>query len=87
MGRSKSITGPYLDKQGHSMMKGYGSVILKADQEEKERWRGPGHCAILRDPGQDYIIYHAYDKQNSGAPHLRIAPLVRSKDGWPTAIM
>jgi arabinan endo-1,5-alpha-L-arabinosidase len=86
MGRSKSITGPYLDKQGHSMMNGYGSVILKADQEEKERWRGPGHCAILRDPGQDYIIYHAYDKQNNGAPYLRIAPLVWSKDGWPTAM-
>ncbi len=86
-GHSKSITGPYVDKKGRSMMDGYGEVILKADQEEKGRWRGPGHCAILRDPGQDYIIYHAYDKENHGAPNLRIAPLVWSKDGWATAIM
>ncbi len=88
MGRSKSVTGPYLDEEGRSMMNGYGTVILKADQEEKQRWRGPGHCAILRDHGgQDYIIYHAYDKLHNGAPYLRIAPLVWSKDGWPTAIM
>ncbi|MGA7674136.1 MAG: arabinan endo-1,5-alpha-L-arabinosidase [Rhizomicrobium sp.] len=89
-GRSKHITGPYLDKKGRSMMNGYGEVILKADQEEKGRWRGPGHCAILRDRGQDYIVYHAYDKENKkhpGMPNLRIAPLVWSKDGWATALM
>jgi arabinan endo-1,5-alpha-L-arabinosidase len=102
MGRSRSVTGPYLDKLGRKMTDGYGSVILKADQEEKGHWRGPGHCAILRDKGgQDYIVYHAYYKPDGvfqmtdaekmknhvGAPYLRIAPLVWSKDGWPTAIM
>jgi arabinan endo-1,5-alpha-L-arabinosidase len=100
MGRSKSITGPYLDKLGHPMTQGYGSVVLKADQEEKGRWRGPGHCAVLHDKdGKDYIVYHAYnkppdmkhlseaDKKLVGAPYLRIAPLVWSKDGWPTAMM
>ena len=101
VGRSKSITGPYLDKLGRKMTEGYGSVILKADQEEQDQWRGPGHCAILRDAGQDYIVYHAYNKpkgaltmndlerrQNHvGAPYLRIAPLVWSADGWPSAVV
>lgn len=85
MGRAKDITGPYLDCKGRKMLDGYGSVILKADQQEKGRWRGPGHCAILRDPGQDYIVYHAYDKLHHGAPYLRIAPIVWSKGGWPSA--
>ncbi|MDE2182199.1 MAG: arabinan endo-1,5-alpha-L-arabinosidase [Alphaproteobacteria bacterium] len=102
MGRSRSVTGPYVDKQGRKLTDGYGSVILKADQEEKEHWRGPGHCAILRDKdGRDYIVYHAYykpdgvfqmndeqrKKNHVGEPYLRIAPLVWSKDGWPTAIV
>jgi arabinan endo-1,5-alpha-L-arabinosidase len=100
MGRSKVITGPYLDKEERPMTGGYGTVILKADQEEKGRWRGPGHCAVLRDKdSQDYIVYHAYNKppdlkhltdaerKQVGEPYLRIAPLVWSKDGWPTAIM
>jgi len=100
LGRSKAVTGPYLDRLGRPMTGGYGSVILKADQEEKERWRGPGHCAVLHDKdGQDYIVYHAYnkppdmkhlsaaDRKLVGAPYLRIAPLVWSSDGWPTALM
>ena len=101
MGRSKSIAGPYLDKLGRPMTKGYGSVILKADLEENGEWRGPGHCAILRDKGgRDYIVYHAYympkgarmdpsqwRKNHVGAPYLRIAPLTWSNDGWPTAIV
>jgi arabinan endo-1,5-alpha-L-arabinosidase len=86
-GRSRLITGPYAGKDGRAMAQGYGTVILKADPlQEEGRWRGPGHCAILRDPGQDYIVYHAYDRQNNGVPNLRIAPLVWSADGWPTAI-
>ena len=100
MGRSKNIAGPYLDREGRPMTAGFGSVILKADQEEKGRWRGPGHCAVLRDKdGRDYIVYHAYnkppdmkhpskvDRKLVGAPYLRIAPLVWSSDGWPTALM
>ena len=87
MGRAKNITGPYLDREGRKMLDGYGTVILKADQQEKGRWRGPGHCAILRDPGRDYIVYHAYDKRHHGAPYLRIAPITWSKDGWPSAAM
>ncbi|HUO39587.1 MAG TPA: hypothetical protein VMU34_17885, partial [Mycobacterium sp.] len=51
------------------------------------RWRGPGGCSILQDGDNDYIVYHAYDARRQGAPTLRIAPLVWSADGWPTAVV
>jgi arabinan endo-1,5-alpha-L-arabinosidase len=69
------------------MTDGAGVVVLKANnQEEGGRWRGPGHCAILQDGQAHYIVYHAYDRTQDGTANLRIAPLVWSADGWPTAI-
>lgn len=85
VGRAKEITGPYLGKDGSSMLNGQGTVFLRADLPEKERFRGPGHVGILRDGGRDYVVYHAYDRQNRGAPTLRIAPIRWGADGWPTA--
>jgi hypothetical protein len=40
-----------IDRDGRSMAEGGGLVVLKADLQERDRWRGPGHCPILRDPG------------------------------------
>ncbi|RST31428.1 arabinan endo-1,5-alpha-L-arabinosidase [Sphingomonas ginkgonis] len=86
IGRSKSVTGPYLGKDGSSMLEGGGTVLLRADLQEQQRWRGPGHAGFLHDrDGTDYVVYHAYDRQNKGAPTLRIAPLRWGADGWPTA--
>jgi arabinan endo-1,5-alpha-L-arabinosidase len=67
------------------MRQGFGTVLVRADFRDRDRFRGPGHCAILRDRGRDYIVYHAYDAANHGTPTLRIAPLQWSPDGWPTA--
>jgi arabinan endo-1,5-alpha-L-arabinosidase len=85
VGRSKVITGPYLGKDGSSMMQGGGTILLRADLPEKGRFRGPDHAGVLRDNGADTIVYHAYDKENKGAPTLRIARLNWGADGWPTA--
>jgi arabinan endo-1,5-alpha-L-arabinosidase len=86
-GRSKTIEGPFLAREGGDMLHGLGTVILRGDLEEHGRFRGPGHCAVFHDDdGQDYIVYHAYDARNGGASTLRIAPLVWSEDGWPTAL-
>jgi arabinan endo-1,5-alpha-L-arabinosidase len=87
IGRSRDVLGPYVGRDGKPMQDGYGTVLLRADFRDRDRFRGPGHCAILRDPGRDYIVYHAYDAQNQGVPTLRIAPLVWSPDGWPDALM
>jgi arabinan endo-1,5-alpha-L-arabinosidase len=85
IGRSKDVRGPYLGEDGSRLMDGRGTVILKADLPEKERFRGPGHAAHLSDGGKDYIIYHAYDKDHDGASTLRISPIRWTADGWPRA--
>ena len=84
--RSKSVEGPYLGRDGSSMMQGGGTILLRADLQEKQRFRGPGHPGHFRDSdGTDYVVYHAYDRQNKGAPTLRIAKLRWGADGWPVA--
>lgn len=83
-GRSREVTGPFVGRDGGAMLEGRGTVILKADLEEKQRWRGPGGCGVFRDQGREYIVYHAYDAWHHGIPTLRIAPLTWSSDGWPT---
>ncbi|MBJ6123708.1 arabinan endo-1,5-alpha-L-arabinosidase [Sphingomonas sp. BT553] len=86
IGRSRLVTGPYLGKDGSSMMQGGGTILLRADLPEKQRFRGPGHAGYLRDAdGTDYVVYHAYDRENKGAPTLRIARLRWAADGWPVA--
>jgi arabinan endo-1,5-alpha-L-arabinosidase len=85
VGRARAITGPYLGKDGSAMMQGGGTILLRADLPEKERFRGPGHVGVLRDRGADYLAYHAYDREKNGAPTLRIARIHWGADGWPQA--
>ncbi len=87
IGRSKAITGPYRGRDGSSMLAGGGTVLLRADLEEKGRFRGPGHAGHFRGAdGIDRLVYHAYDKENGGAPTLRLATLDWGADGWPRAV-
>ncbi len=84
--RAKKITGPYKGKDGSDMMQGGGTILLRADLEEKQRFRGPGHAGAFTDKdGTTYLVYHAYDKEAEGRPTLRIAPIVWGADGWPAA--
>jgi arabinan endo-1,5-alpha-L-arabinosidase len=85
VGRSKAVTGPYLDYDGKPMMDGYGQIVLHGKLDPTRRWRGPGHSAILKDGNQLFIAYHAYDAQHAGIPTLRINPLGWTADGWPVA--
>jgi arabinan endo-1,5-alpha-L-arabinosidase len=84
IGRSRAITGPYVDRAGVAMRDGGGTVLLQADAAGKERFRGPGHAGVLHDrDGRDYLIYHAYDRDRRGAPTLRLARMRWPRDGWP----
>jgi arabinan endo-1,5-alpha-L-arabinosidase len=86
VGRSKDVTGPYVDYDGKSLMDDHGQIVLHADLDKTGRFKGPGGGSILQDGGQDYIVYHAYDAKNGGAPTLRIQRLGWTADGWPVAI-
>ncbi|MDE0880305.1 MAG: arabinan endo-1,5-alpha-L-arabinosidase [Sphingomonas bacterium] len=86
VGRSKAVTGPYLGMDGSALMQGGGTIFLRADLEEQQRFRGPGHIGAFRDrDGTDHVVYHAYDRQKNGAPTLRVATIRWGADGWPVA--
>ncbi len=78
VGRSKKVTGPYIDRDGIPMLEGGGTQVIKA---ETENWKGPGHCAVFREGDQDYLVFHAYHGQ-TGKSELKISTM-EWKDGWP----
>lgn len=84
VGRSKSVEGPYLDREGRKMKDGGGTIALHADQDKTGRFKGPGHVDILQENDVEHIVYHTYDSQNGGRPTLRIQKL-SWQDGWPVA--
>jgi arabinan endo-1,5-alpha-L-arabinosidase len=81
VGRSRSVTGPYLDKNGKSMLEGGGSPLLVGNS----RWLGPGGESILMQQDQDIIVFHAYDSA-TGRPSLQISTLTWN-DGWPSTAL
>jgi len=81
IGRSKKVTGPYIDKKGQLMTEGGGTLLL--DATEDGQWVGPGHCAVLQDVSGDYLVFHAYDSQSRWSrSELKISTMVW-ENGWP----
>ena len=78
VGRSKDITGPYVDRDGRPMMKGGGTQVIKATGEN---WKGPGHNGIYMEPGTDFLVFHAYDGE-TGRSELKISTMTWP-GGWP----
>ena len=83
VGRSEQIAGPYLDRDGKSLLNDGGTPVLSTTG----RWHGPGGNSVLRDGHTDLVIYHAYDAKQNGAPMLRIDPIKWDRQGWPIVLM
>ncbi len=81
MGRSKTVTGPYLDRDGKDLAKGGGSPFLASDGEKV----GPGHIGIVAANGHNYFTFHFYDGRSNGVPTLGLQTVVWGADGWPVA--
>ncbi len=80
VGRSRKITGPYVDGEGHALLDGGGTPVLAGN----ERWRGPGHNSVLTTEEGQWLVHHTYDVQNLRAQRvLQIRPLSWTPDGWP----
>lgn len=78
VGRSKKLTGPYLDYQRKKMTDGGGTLVLEGDAN----WHGVGHNAVCHFNGTDYLVYHGYDAADKGISKLLIRPIAWT-DGWP----
>ena len=80
VGRSDSLTGPYVDRAGVPMTEGGGTLILSAYGQ----WMGPGHNGMLIEDDVYWMVYHAYDAKQIGIPKLRIESLSWDAEGWPS---
>ena len=81
VGRSKTVDGPYLDRNGVDMRKGGGTLVFEGDKKEYE---AAGHCAVYMLNGQDVFICHGYSIARNGASILIQRPIRWTADGWPT---
>ena len=78
---ARSVTGPYLDKNGISMMVGGGTQLTWPD----DQWKGPGHNAVFQDDdGSWWLIHHAYNAYDNGYFYMRIHKLFWTPNGWPS---
>lgn len=80
VGRSREVTGPYLDNMGVDMLKGGGKMVVAASG----RHIGPGHFGrmILGDDVEKFSCHYEADLDKGGRSVLDIRPLLW-KDGWP----
>ncbi|SDF16165.1 arabinan endo-1,5-alpha-L-arabinosidase [Dyadobacter soli] len=82
VGRSQSLTGPYLDRDGKPMTQGGGTLLLEGNAD----WHGVGHNAVCTFDGVDYLIFHGYDAKDKGRSKLRVEQL-DWQDAWPVLRM
>jgi len=81
VGRSRQITGPFLDAEGRDLLDGGGYPLL----ESAGRFVGPGHAAVFSDGTLSLLSYHFYDGQRRGAPTLAVRRLSWDTNNWPMA--
>jgi arabinan endo-1,5-alpha-L-arabinosidase len=79
IGHSRSVTGPYLDKDGRDLAKGGGSLVLRGCP----RWPGVGHNSAYHFNDKDYLVFHAYDARDQGKSRLKILEMRWDDAGWP----
>jgi arabinan endo-1,5-alpha-L-arabinosidase len=79
VGRSTSITGPYVDRDGKGMDRGGGTLLL----ESKDRFVGPGGQTVVLDDRVYRMVNHYYDRSDQGAAKLQVHDLAWTDDGWP----
>ena len=82
VGRSRNITGPYIDNVGRDMMQGGGKMVLAAH----DRVTGPGHFGrFVETEGVEKMSCHfEADLDLGGCSVLGIRPLLWKND-WPVA--
>ncbi len=78
VGRSRDVTGPYLDALGLDMTLGGGTVVL----DRHGAMVGPGGQSVFGDV-LAFHYYDAADEQNPYIPRLGLHRLAWTEAGWP----
>lgn len=78
-GRSKSVTGPFVDQNGRSLLEGGGSILAASAGNTI----GPGGEQVFKmKDGSDAMAFHFYDKTRNGQATLGIKK-IKTSNGWP----
>jgi arabinan endo-1,5-alpha-L-arabinosidase len=81
VGRGTTVTGPYLDQAGVSLMSGGGTLLVQGNSS----WIAPGHNAVIVYNNKTYNMYHALEGSSSGPATLRISEIAWDTNGWPVS--
>lgn len=79
VGRSKSVCGPYLDREGKPMAEGGGTPVIAGD---KQVYEAAGHSAAYHFADGDLFICHGYAIDKNGMSVL-IQKNIKWVKGWP----
>lgn len=82
VGRSKNLSGPYIDREGVLLFNGGGTLVAEGNKD----WNGIGHNSVYDFDGSTYFIAHAYDASDDGRPILKIIPTEFDNEGWPVKL-
>lgn len=78
VGRSTSVTGPYVDRAGVPLTSGGGTEVLRGYHE----FVGTGGGDLYSAGRTTYLVNHYYDATDAGTPRLNVRPVTWSH-GWP----
>lgn len=82
VGRSRSITGPYVDRDGVDLRTAGGTLVLASE----EAFIGPGHANVTQLDSGTFLHCHFYDATARGRSYLAMMPLTWTANGWPLVI-
>jgi arabinan endo-1,5-alpha-L-arabinosidase len=85
VGRSTSLTGPYVDKAGKSMKENNANELIIGSNS---RFVGNGHCSeiVLDEVGNYWILFHGWDVENAGNGRVLLLNQIKWDDNnWPYA--
>ncbi|UJF32570.1 arabinan endo-1,5-alpha-L-arabinosidase [Paenibacillus hexagrammi] len=91
VGRSDSMKGPFVDKNGndlndtkHTPQYEIGNKVLGGYSFTKgEGWIAPGHNSVLQDQGKTFMVSHARAESRTSWSYLQVRQMLWTKDGWP----
>ncbi len=79
IGRSTSITGPYLDKNGVDLNRNGGTTLIATSGN----YVGPGHAGLFVENGANFFSHHYYDASQNGRARLSVANMGWDGAAWP----